>query len=112
MPYNLIVTLVFARFCIFSNSLAQAMFDLWNTFIHRSSGVGLEIPKTHLMSHVNLRSKKHGNPWRYTTFLDESLNKDLKRVLRNCHQANFEVLAMFKLSSVLDRSAKRQRLVG
>ncbi len=63
--------------------------------------MGVETPKTHPMVHVNHRARHHGNTWRYTTFLDEAWNKELKKVLKNCHQANFEVLAMFELSSVL-----------
>lgn len=70
------------------------------------------IPKTHLMIHANNRASQQGNPWRYTTFLDESLNKELKRVLRLCHQSNFETMAMVKLVAVLDRGPKRARTVG
>jgi hypothetical protein len=94
----------------------QKCFDLWAKFVNSARLVpemDIDIPKSHLMIHVNNRSEWHGNPWRYTTFLDESLNKEFKRVLRNCHQCNFENLAMFKLSHVLEKSTnKRQRTLG
>ena len=88
------------------------MTDMWAKFVHKSELIGTRIPKTHLMVHVNHRARRQGNPWRYTTFLDESLNKELKKVLRNCNQANFETLAMFKIRAVLSDSSKRQRVVG
>ncbi len=61
------------------------------------------------MVHVTDRAGFLGNPWRYTTFVDESLNKDLKRVLRLYHQATFERMALVKVAAALERSAKRQR---
>jgi hypothetical protein len=90
----------------------KAMVDLWAKYMKLVEDLGIDVPKAHLMVHVNHRARAQGNPWRYTTFLDESLNKELKRVLRLCHQANFETLAMAKLSAVLDKSSKRQRTVG
>ena len=39
---------------------------------------------------------------------DEGDNRDLKRVLRNCHQRFFEERAFMKLGSVLDRSKHRR----
>ena len=74
-----------------------------------AKALGLELPKDHLMVHLTHRAVALGNPWRYTTFLDESLNKELKRVLRLCHQATFEstafVLAEAHLSSLAARSS-------
>ncbi len=69
----------------------------------------LFVPKHHLMLHCNDRIVLQGNPWSYTTFLDESMNKELKRVLRLCHQATFETTAMVKLGHHLDGVAKRMR---
>ena len=57
------------------------------------------------MCHVSDRAKLQGNPWFYTTFYDESLNKELKKVLRLCHQANFESLGLQKVVSVLETRA-------
>jgi hypothetical protein len=72
-------------------------------------GLELWTPKHHLMSHINQRAGFHGNPWRYTTFLDESLNKDLKQCLRLCHPCNFEAMAFVKVEAVLARGQKRYR---
>ena len=35
--------------------------------------------------------------------MDESLNKEMKACLRNCHQSNFEVLGLNKLEAVLEK---------
>ena len=70
----------------------------------------IEVPKHHLMYHLIQRSREMGNPWSYTTFEDESLNKMLKRTLRTCHQSNFESMAFHKLQHCLERlSVKRKR---
>jgi hypothetical protein len=61
------------------------------------------------MVHVNDRAAFHGNPWTYTTFLDGSLNKELKTCLRFCHQSNFEHMAFMTMQAVLARGMKRQR---
>jgi hypothetical protein len=84
--------------------------EIWNKFARASRVLDISLPKTHLMFHVNYRSVLQGNPWYHTTFLDESLNKTLKKVLRLCHQTAFEQMAFAKLAEVLRRSAKRCRV--
>ena len=49
-----------------------------------------------------------GNPSWYATWRDERHNRDLKRVLWNCHQRFFVERAFMKLGSVLDRSKHRR----
>ena len=49
-----------------------------------------------------------GNPSWYATWRDEGHSRDLKRVLRNCHQRFLEERAFMKLGSVLDRSKHRR----
>ena len=67
-------------------------------------------PKSHLMVHVIQRTLLQGNPWNFTTFEDESLNKQLKKVLRCCHQMQFEVMCYTKLDKVLEKyNNKRPR---
>ena len=72
-----------------------------------AKALGLVLPKDHLMAHLTHRAVALGNPWRYTTFLDESLNKELKRVLRLCHQATFESTAFVKAEAHLSTLAAR-----
>ena len=57
------------------------------------------------MYHLIRRAAYQGNPWTYTVFLDESLNKLLKRMLRLCHQVKFEVMALAKGKELLRRWA-------
>ena len=89
----------------------QEMLDQFkmHVAIFRKLG-GSEIPKHHLMLHMLIMIKWHGNPLAYSTWLDESLNKDLKKTLRNCHQHCFEPTAFAKMNDVLERRVKRQRL--
>ena len=72
---------------------------------------GTLLPKHHLMIHLTFSSDWHGNPVCYATWLDESLNKQLKMVLRNCHQSCFETTAFAKMQDVLSRASKRQRFI-
>ena len=69
-------------------------------------------PKHHLMFHINHRSPYFGNPWFYTTFLDEGLNKNLKKMLRNCHQMTFETLALCRAPEMLGRWRRKRALDG
>ena len=72
-----------------------------------AKALGLALPEDHLMVHPTHRAVALGNPWRYTTFLDESLNKELKRVLRLCHQATFESTAFVKAEAHVSSLAAR-----
>ena len=69
---------------------------------------GIYTPKHHLMTHVNARARYQGNPWSYHTFIDESLNKGLKKCLRLCHQATFERMAFARVTTVVTRGSKRR----
>ena len=79
------------------------LLDLWKRFCSVAEDLELFTPKVHLMYHLILRSAEHGNPWRYHTFLDEGLNRVLKRTLRLCHQCAFESLALIKINDLLRR---------
>jgi hypothetical protein len=68
-------------------------------------------PKHHLMFHLCIRAREHGNPWLYHTFLDESLNKQLKAVCRNVHQMTFESTVLSKMVETL-RRLDRKRVRG
>ena len=82
---------------------------LWKRHVDLVAELIEYVPKHHLMFHLIQRAHVFGNPWMYTTFLDESYNKTLKAVLRNCHQAAFEPMAFAKLDNALARAAKRHR---
>jgi hypothetical protein len=89
--------------------VVQEICDVWLRHCVLIERLDLYVPKHHLMVHCNHRIGLQGNPWRFTTFLDESMNKELKRVLRLCHQATFETTAMVKLAKHLDSVSKRMR---
>jgi hypothetical protein len=96
---------------VFDFRSEQDIVDCWGKFVGVSKSLELETPKLHLMVHVNNRTAFRGNPWLCHTFLDESLNKELKKVLRLRHEATFETTATVKLSSHLEGVAKRMRRV-
>ncbi len=91
-------------------TLQQRLLDQWKRFVRLTADYDLNIPKTHLVFHLILRMGYQGNPWFYHTFVDESLNKTLKKVLRWCQQSTFEAMCLAKASELLRRmGAKRQR---
>ena len=82
---------------------------MWCRFCVLSEGIDVQAPKLHMMTHVTDRQGYQGNAWEYNTFFDESLNQELKRVMRLCHQAHFEPMVLLKLDTVLANRAKRTR---
>ena len=68
------------------------------------------IPKSHLVYHLILRAAYHGNPVLYHTFLDESLNSTLKKVLRLCHQCRFETQGLAKIEKALSSFGQKRKL--
>ncbi len=91
--------------------IQQELCDTWlrHMTLIRQIDVTLYTPKHHLMIHVLHRADLQGNPWFYHTFLDESMNKELKKVLRLCHQSTFETTGLYKVSRHLENVAKRLR---
>ena len=85
------------------------MVNIWGRFAALVKPWHIETPKMHLMCEMHHRAPFFGNPWTYHTFLDEGLNKVLKRVSRLCHQQNFEWLAMHKASGALRRRNELMR---
>ena len=88
----------------------QRLLDILKRFLRHAGTLQLLTPKAHMLLHLVMRSGELGNPWSYHTFLDESLNKTLKAVVRLSHQANFERASMCKLKEVLSRPGVRRRL--
>ena len=56
-----------------------------------------------MMAHVTHRLLYQGSAWGYHTLLDKSLNKKLKGMIRLRHQQRFEVMALSKGASMMDR---------
>eukprot|EP00969_Alexandrium_andersonii_P145658 6442095-Alexandrium_andersonii.AAC.1 len=71
-----------------------SLLDSWKRFLALSLALGIGIPKSHLMVHLIPRAQQLGNLLLYQRFLDESLNSELKRAVRLCHQARFDELAL------------------
>ena len=84
-----------------NNISKQELTNIWCRYQVLSSIYEMDIPKNHLMFHMNDRARYIGNPWAYAAFLDESLNKKLKACLRLCHQQKFESRAFARISHVL-----------
>ena len=88
----------------------QSLLDIWKRFMKVVEPLEMYTPKFHLMYHLVRRLAFQGNALLYQTFVDESLNKTLKKVLRLCHQCAFERMALVKLAEALSRPLVRQRL--
>ena len=88
----------------------QELLDLWKKFVARAHDLGLLIPKVHLTYHQITRMLHQGNPVRYQTFVDESLNTVFKGALKHVHQGNFEARGLVKVEHALRRPELRQRM--
>ena len=67
----------------------------------------LAIPKRHLWIHALDRLLDHGNPWNYSCWYDEHLNKVLKMATRNVSQATFENSLLQRMRYILSGEAKK-----
>ena len=90
--------------------IPEELIDIWKAVLKTVSGGFLDEPKTHMILHMILRSRDLGNPRFYSAFLDESLNKTLKRSLKLVHQSCFETMGYVKTQHVLDQLHKRFRV--
>jgi hypothetical protein len=85
----------------------KELLDKWKRHLSLIRDLGVFTPKHHLMLHMILRAPFFGNPWSHHTFLDESLNKQLKAVCRLCHQLTFDSTVLIKMCHTMLRHAKR-----
>ena len=92
-----------------SEANQNTLLDVWKRYMVLAKDIGALIPKVHLVVHMIFQMSFLGNPTRYHTFLSESCNSILKRVLRGCHQRTFEETAVVKLGEALARSHLRRR---
>lgn len=95
---------------VISVAEAQDLMDRWKNWMACAEELSAYTPKAHLMYHLILRSLRMGNPVNYSAFTDESLNRTLRDCLRLCHQRNFELLGMLKVTALLKRPVIRRRL--
>ena len=92
-------------------AVRQRCLDHLKTFIRVAEPLGIHTPKTHLLLHMIIRSAYFGNPWKYSTCLDESLNKTLKRTLFYCHQSALRRLRCCLLVGMCERCANRSNVL-
>ena len=59
------------------------------------------VPKHHVIFHALLETPEKGNPWKYSAWLDEALNKTLKNCCRKASQLTFEEVVLSKTTEVL-----------
>ena len=93
-----------------SAEVIQQMLDLWKQHMAIMRDQDAYQPKHHLMYHMILRAVEHGNPWLDATFLDESLNKELKQCCRHAHQSTFESSVILKIGEVLKRMSRKRSM--
>ena len=59
------------------------------------------VPKHHILFHAMLETPEKGNPWKYSAWLDEALNKVLRSCCRNASQLTFDEVVLLKTTEVL-----------
>ena len=90
----------------------QSCFDFWNQYLVSVSDFEvLQIPKVHLTSHLLTHIGWFGNPRRYSTWRDESLNRVLKLACRTTHQITFYMTVLTRMREIMEdennKAAKR-----
>jgi hypothetical protein len=67
------------------------------------------VPKHHLLVHLLHDVPWMGNPIKYSTWLDESLNKTLKQACKNASAATFECTVLLRMRDILSRPRPTKR---
>ena len=73
--------------------------------------LGKFVPKHHVIFHPLQQTMDKGNPWFYSAWLDESLNKQLKNACKHASQMTFESTLLMKMREILktvERGVKRK----
>ena len=73
-----------------------------------AAGVPL-VPKMHLLFHMVERAQTQGNPRFYGTFLDESLNRTLRDLVRTSHRNVWVQRIFHRFRWVESKRCKRHR---
>ncbi len=93
-------------------SATHACSDHWKRFCALTDDLpDVQIPKRHIVVHLLQSIPFLGNPHRYANWLDESLNKDLKRCCRTVSQATFETFLLLRMRIVLAASNSKRKAV-
>ncbi len=88
----------------------QQSYDLWLRFCVATHEMeDLFTPKRHLVAHLLGKLGLLGNPQQYANWLDESLNKDLKRSCRIVSQSTFERFLLLRMRELLRRSSLKRK---
>ena len=66
--------------------------------------------KNHILYHLLEKLQWFGSPAFYATWLDETLNRDLKSCCRFVSQGNFESAVLLRMCDILEPAAKRRRM--
>ena len=75
----------------------------WKMFCAATSGMeALHTPKRHAMGHMICSTPLKGNPRCYSNWLDESLNRLLKKACRQLSQATFEQTLLLTMPRLLE----------
>lgn len=85
----------------------QLSWDCWNSFLHETQGMGLEIPKRHLVAHLLERAPFWGNPRAFAAWVDEAWNRELKLACRSVSQQTFEPFLLLRMREILRKGQKR-----
>ena len=87
--------------------ICQEAMDHWEQFLLWTINEDINTPKRHLVSHGLHTMSMFGN-MRYTaTWMDESLNKLLKKTCRAISQRTFESSVLWRMRENLKRIAPR-----
>jgi len=86
------------------------MLDAWKRFLSITEDLAeLKTPKRHAIVHMIRNTPRQGNPRCYANWLDESLNKVLKRCCREIAQSTFESNVLLAMAELLKTGYKRPR---
>ena len=93
-----------------TNMQLQNMYDQVKTMLVGWEAAKIKmVPKVHLLFHMVERAQHRGNSRFYGTFLDESLNKTLRDLVRVAHPNIWEQRIFQRFRLVEAKRTKRQK---
>jgi len=88
----------------------RGLFEVYSTHVAIMEEYEVFTPKHHLMFHLLKKIDYQGNPTYYATWLDEGLNKVLKKTCRDTSAMTFEKPILSRMRRILHRmTLKRKR---
>jgi hypothetical protein len=88
------------------DEMIQLCFDNYSKYMVLMLPYDINVPKNHQVFHLLDRIKFQGNPTCYAVWLDESLNKLLKKTCRNTSQFTFERSVLHRMKRLLNGPVK------